>query len=350
MTSSLRDKIHKIVFAFSRRYMLFLVFIFSLGMLHGPSFNVMHNFDTSSHPDSQTYLNLANFNLNESPIRRYRVLVPFAAAGIEAIAGPVFKQLEPDDLKGNFSIKMSFLIINNLLMALFGLFIFRLCYRYSGQILASFLAMAAVLSSRWTAYFAGLPLADSLYLLVAVLLIFAIETRNKKLTVLLIFLGPWSKEAFIFLAPVLFFFAPVNKGKQIVLFLISGLLVFGFRYWVDQHIGASSGESLVKDIEHFKRIPKAIARLFSFHGLYEILSLTGIFIVLFLFPLFEKGFYRNLFRQFPPFYFWFIVSVIFQALLSMELSRFLYMAMPVYGILLSIILAKFGGLKLTTTN
>ena len=56
-----------------------IVFLFCFAVLLGPAYSLFdsYNYDTEANPDIKTYLGLANFDFDQSPIRKYRVIVPF---------------------------------------------------------------------------------------------------------------------------------------------------------------------------------------------------------------------------------------------------------------------------------
>lgn len=311
-------------------------FLFSLAVILGPAYALFDSFhyDPAEHHDLTTYLGLANFDFDQSPIRRYRVIVPMLASGIEWLFGSFFARVEPWYFPGgDFPLGISFLLVNSLIMALAGVFVFRLSRAWEASVPAAALGLIAVLSCRWTAYMAGLPLVDSLYFLIVVLVLYALKTGHKKLLILTIFLGPWAKESFLFIAPLIFLFGPVNRWKQTLYFLLSGLLVFAFRYGYDSLLGLPFTESLQADFSHFGIILRSLQRLFSFHGLYEIFSIVGIWGLLLLLPLFLKTFRQKVKPLFSTEILLFLGIVLLHALLSTELARMFYLAMPVLAVL-----------------
>jgi hypothetical protein len=235
---------------------------------------------------------------------------------------------------------MSFLIVNNLFLALTGVMVFKYVYAHSGQVFASFIGLVSFLTCRWTGFIAGLPLVDSFYILVLSMVLLGFKTRNRQLLIATIFLGPWAKEAFLFIAPIIFFYAPVKKSKQILYFLISGVLVFSSRFLIDYYNNTSGLAALGEDLNHFANFMVSFKRLFSFHGVYEIFSVTGVWIVL-LIPALVFGKLKAYLRSFHGFEWWYIASVVLQALISTEIARMLYLLTPVLAVLWARVVSDF---------
>jgi len=311
----------------------------SYAVIFGAAFAMLseYGYDIQANPDIDTYLKLAGFDFDQSPVRRYRVIVPFLAAGLDFIFGPVFSMVEPYNFPGpDFSLCMSFFMVNSFLMALFGLVIFLLCKACGCSNIGSLIGLLSVLTCRWTAYFAGLPLVDSLYVLIIAVALLGLKTGNSKLLILSIFIGPWAKESFVFIAPLIFLYAPMNRWKQAGWFALSGILVFAFRYYFDvlNHIDAA--ESLQKDVAHFHQILPSLKRLFSFHGLYELFSIFGPWGALFLLLL-KKEVRTALKLQNPVYTIVYLAIVLLHALLSTELARMFYLLAPILAICFAVI-------------
>ena len=186
-----------------------IVFLFCFAVLLGPAYSLFdsYNYDTVANPDIKTYLGLANFDFDQSPIRKYRVIVPFIASGIDFLFHPIFSKFAPNTFPGpDFSLCLSFLLVNCILMSIFGLLVYQLSKAFGCSRNATVVGLLSVLTCRWTMYIAGLPLVDSLYLVIIAMTLLGIKTKNTTLIVVTIFLGPWAKESFLFVAPLIFFF------------------------------------------------------------------------------------------------------------------------------------------------
>jgi len=317
---------------------VFLFFIF-LAVISGFAFGFADVYDHMSNVDIQTYVGLSEFDFDQSPVRRYRVIIPMLAAGIHFVFGSILNLLSPNHFPGDFARIMSFVIVNSVLMACYGVLLFRICIIVIGEskYWPALIGVISVLTCRWTMLISGSALVDSLYLVVLGFLLLGLLKKELWMLVLAIYLGPWAKEAFIFFVPLLIFAERKYYPKLIMHLVISGVIIFSFRYLFDQSIGADFGESLSRDVSHFDVIPMSLKRLFSFHGLYEILSIGGVWNVFILAGLFIKKF-RILLKEKITVIWWLLcVLVLVQALLSFELARMFYLLTP----LLAVIIALF---------
>lgn len=324
----------KSIFLTIRKYkMPILVFVFSIAVVQGISFTMMSNYSESMGPDALIYMEIAKGNFDQNPIQKYRVVVPMMAAGIDVIFGEAFEKIKPWSFEGEFSLFVSFWIINNIIVAFFGLVTFLLCRIYNISLVASILGLLVLLTCRWTAYMAGLPLIDSLFCLVSVLVLLGIKEKRNNLIVFCILIGPWAKESFIFVTPVIFFFSSINKLKQIGWFLLSGLLVFTFRFYFDKYTGTTIGDSLRGDLSHLNNFYDALLRLFSFHGIYEIFSVTGLWIILPCYLMIRniQRFKEHL-KELDWHIYAYLLCVIVQAIVSAELARMFYLGLPVLAV------------------
>jgi hypothetical protein len=311
-----------------------LLFFFFLSMTLGSSFALFSDYiyKEAANPDIDTYLGLSHFDFDQSPIRRYRVIVPFLAAGLHSILHPVLSVIQPNSFPGpDFGMGFCFLVVNNLIMAGAFLLVFKTA-RFKGlSFMFSMLSVLFILSCRWTLYVCGLPLVDSLYFLVLSGVLYAIATQNTAWSYAMIFLGPWAKESFIFIAPLLFFFGPISKIKQVPYWLLSAIVIFTYRYVYDHWVGVPIEESMTRDLAHFGFIGESLQRLFSFHGVYEILSIVGLGGVSFLL-LWNPQIRSEWKKQVRSYEVLYILIIVFHALLSTDLARMFYLTMPVLGI------------------
>ncbi len=313
-----------------------LVFLFCLAVVQGPAFSLMDNYNTTENPDCVTYINLAKLNFNENPIRKYRLIVPLVAGGLNATFGRLFKKMEPSTFPGDFPLSLSFFIINTIIICVSGVFLFRFCEAYNVGKLAALAGLLTMLTCRWTAYYAGLPLVDSLYFLICVITLVAIKEKNTKLTLAAIFVGPFIKEPFIFLVPLIFFFSHLPKGKLILYFVLSGLAVFSFRYGYDYYLGTSVITGIMKDAGHANDLLVNMRKIFTFHGIYDILSNIGFWIFVPLFAIFWVPAYRaSFFKKAEPYCICYLLCVFAQMIISGALERMFYLAMPLISLFIA---------------
>lgn len=313
---------------------LLLIWLFCLAVILGPAYSIFDNYDYNfeTSPDIETYLGLAKLDFDQSPTRRYRVIVPMLARGLNMILSPILNQVKPWTFPGpDFSLGFCFLIINSMLVALFGLLIFLFLRAMKISVFGAIVGLLSILTCRWTAYAAGLPMVDSLYLVVIGLTLYGIFAKKHKFIILAILLGPWAKESFIFIAPLIFFFSDIPKVKQVGWFVLSGILIFGFRYFFDVMNDFPVNEGLVKDISHFEEVTNSLRRLLSFHGFYEVLSIFGVWGLLLL-SLFHSRIRLGVRGRTPLFFWLYLAVVLIHALLSLDLARMLYLGVPILAV------------------
>jgi len=314
------------------------LFIIFLAVISGFAFGFADVYDHMSNVDVQTYVGLSEFEFDQHPVRRYRIIIPMLAAGIHFVFGPILNLLSPNDFPGDFSRIMSFVIVNSVLMAVYAVLVFRICQTVIGdsKYWPAIIGVISVLTCRWTMVIAGSALVDSLYLVVLGFLLLGILKHRLWMLVLAIYLGPWAKEAFIFFVPLLIFVERKYYLKLIIHLIISGIIIFTFRYFFDQAIGADFGESLSRDVSHFDVIPLSLKRLFSFHGLYEVLSIAGVWNIFIAGGLLIRK-YRFLLKE-KLSMLWLVLGilVLVQALLSQELARMFYLMTPLVALVVAL--------------
>ncbi len=328
---------------------LFLIF---LAVISGFAFGFADVYDHMSNVDVQTYVGLSEFDFDQHPVRRYRVIIPMLAAAVHFVFGPILNLLSPNDFPGDFSRIMSFVVINSAVMAIYAVLLFRICTTVLGEskYWPAVIGVISVLTCRWTMLISGSALVDSLYLVVLGFLLLGILRKQVWMMVLAIYLGPWAKEAFIFLVPLLIFANRKYYPKLALHLFLSGVIIFSFRYFFDQTIGAEFGESFSRDVSHFEVIPMSLKRLFSFHGLYEVLSIGGIWNVFIIGGLFLKK-YRILLRENIGVIWWVLAAlVLVQALLSFELARMFYLMTPLLAVVVALFFGAFSRNTIRTNS
>lgn len=256
-----------------------LVFLFCLAAIHGPAFSLMDNYDQTTCVDCQTYMGVARGDFDQSPVRRYRPVVPALAAGVHMVFGRAFNALRPQTFPGDFPLGMSFYLVNCLLMSLAGVMVYRYARSFGLKPLWALAGLLVMLTCRWTPYLAGVPIVDSLYFLLLAAVLVGIQEKKESIVAITILIGPFSKEAFLFVAPVVFIFSHVPRVRQISYFTISGALVFAFRYAYDHYLNVSPTTGIEADVEILGYMGETIRRLFSFHGIYDVFSNISLWIV-----------------------------------------------------------------------
>lgn len=269
------DKLKKILL---HEYVL--VFLFCLAAIHGPAFSLMDNYDQTTCVDCQTYMGVARGDFDQSPVRRYRPVVPALAAGVHLLFGKAFNALRPQTFPGDFPLGMSFYLVNCLLMSLAGVMVYRYSRSFGLRPVWALGGLLVMLTCRWTPYLAGVPIVDSLYFLVLTAMLVGIQEKNEGIIAATILIGPFSKEAFLFVAPVIFIFSHVSRWRQIIYFAISGILVFSFRYAYDHYLHVAPTAGIEADVEILGYMGETIRRLFSFHGMYDVFSNVSLWVIL----------------------------------------------------------------------
>lgn len=324
------------------------IFFMAWAIVIGPAYNSYLDFDIYSCPDPTTYINMANGNFKDQSLtRRYRVIIPFMAKAASIPFEYVYKKIWPHRPNEHWPIRMGFLIINSLVVALCGLVIFEVCRAYEASYFSSLIAMIAILTSRWANYIAATPLTDSLYLFCIVITLLGIKTKSHWLQALAIFIGPFSKEAFIFIAPLLFFLGSIPKIKQLVLFLAAGLLIAGERMWIDYLASSPSINSIQNDLAYLHNIKDSFVRIASLRGIGELFTVVGFFsFIIVIGFLGGRKAYTPWTKYIDAACIGLIVSVIFQSLISIEVSRMLFFGAPVWAVSISLILDKHPWFKI----
>jgi hypothetical protein len=314
-----------------------LVFFFCWAVISGPAIATLFAFDLSQSPDCSSYLGIAHFDFDQSPVRRFRVIVPFIAAGLNYVFGGVFNKLAPTYFVGDFGIPFSFFLVNSLLISYFGLLIYKFCKAYQTGTYAALLGVLVMLTCRYTAYIAGLPLVDSLFCVVVAMSLLGIKERNTPMLVSAMFLGPFAKESFIFIAPLIFFFSHIPKTRTVFYLLVSGILVFSYRYIYELYAPPTYVSGLEADWVHYHNLIDELPNLLSFKGMYKLVSNPWLWLAI---PataaMSGKSYFRTMKLQLDKCLFWFMVSVMVQVLLSGSFERMFYISMPFWSLLVAL--------------
>ncbi len=309
------------------------IFIFSFFVLWNLGFHTMIYFPMDLSPDIQNYLAMAQLDFDQSPVRRYRIIIPMLAYVLNTLLGGVFDLFHPWSFDQDFSLCFSFLMINTLIMSWVNCLLYNLCRHFQLSSLISLIVVVAICCSRWSAEISGLPLVDSLYFACLVMAIYGLVIKNWTYVIASIWLGPWAKEAYIFMAPVILLFADSQRWRCMIHLVLSGLLVFAFRFSYDSYLGHNIFLSIREDLSSVSSIQLSLKRLFSFHGLYDIFSILGFWLFI---PFFAAIRYFTefvkIFESYRSLFIVYISSVILQALLSSDISRMFYLSMPVLAI------------------
>jgi uncharacterized membrane protein YjjB (DUF3815 family) len=318
------------------------LFLMALSIVIGPGYNMYLHYDFSHTIDTKTYLAIAGGDFKDQSLtRRYRVIVPFIAEAVSYPISLVYKKLWPQRPQDQWPLRLAFYIVNSILVAITGVVIFYACRAYNATVLSAFIGMMAILCSRWTNYTVGLPMTDSLYMLIIALTIYGIKTRNNAIQLFCIFVGPFAKESFIFIAPIIFFLGSIPKWKQLIYFLVAGAMVFGLRYWIDMQAGSNTASSLQNDIAHTENWMETFQRIFAVRGLGELFTIMGTFTFMMLAGfLGGKAERKSWMKELDWACGLLLISLIVHAVLSIEVSRMLYFGSVLWAIVLALVLDR----------
>ena len=297
------------------------------------------HFDFSHAPDTRSYLRMAAGRFDSVRVtHRYRVLVPTAAAVVAVPIAKVYGHVWPQRPAGLWPLRFAFYLVNCLLLAAAGACWFNASRLAGAAPEAAALGMLALLTSRWAEYAAGLPLTDSLYILVFGLGYYAIRRGPAGswalITVLLI--GLLAKESFIFLVPWLFWFGRKTLAwpKQLAALAVGAIVLFAVHQLVDSYLGAPATQSIANALEHFENITYSVQRAASPKGVGELLSIFGLFTLIIPFAFLLQIRRENVAEPFYASLGWaeisFLGVVAIHMVLSGDLGRMGYLGAPAF--------------------
>jgi hypothetical protein len=265
----------------ARRWLL--PWALALGLLLNAAYPTYRHYDFSHSLDTRSYLRLASGRFDSVRVtRRYRLLVPLAAG---ALARPLASLPAPGNgpprPAGEWPLRLAFYLINCTLLGAAGACFYRGARLAGANAGAAALALAAVLSSRWAGYAAGLPLTDSLYLLIFGLGYYASRRGPGAgwAVALALLLGPLAKESFVFLLPWLAWFGRRALGwcGQALGLGLGLTALAAVHFWVDSAAGTTASASVTNALAHVENLPYSLQKAFSLKGMAELFSIFGLF-------------------------------------------------------------------------
>ena len=253
-----------------------------LGALLNLAYPMYVHYDFSHSLDTRSYLHLAAGRADSVNItRRYRVLVPAAAAVVARPVAAIYGKIWPQRPAGEWPRRFAFFLVNCLLLSAASATWWRAARLAGAGAGAAGVALLAVLSSRWAEYAAGLPLTDSLYLLVFGLSYYAARRGPGAgwAVALALVVGPLAKESFVFLLPWLAWFGRRALGwrGQAAALALGVALLLAVHYWVDKAAGAAPATSVTNALAHFENLTYSLRKAFSLKGAAELFSTFGLF-------------------------------------------------------------------------
>ncbi len=311
------------------RIIFWLCFILIAGM----GMSTFFDYNMATAVDQVSYMKMAHFDFDTSLHRRYRFVIPMLAAGINLLIQKPAQLINPNWLTGDFTMRFSFYLVNLTIASFWCALIYRYCRAYNMGRAGALAGLLAVATSRWTLMNVGSPHTDILFCLAVICMLYGIKTRSNRYLMLAIIIGPFSKESFLFAAPVLFF-SHMPKWKTVLYLLLVGLVVFATRYFIDQTTSRPMIDSIAQDTNLLRFIPDQFTRLKTFSYWLELYATFGLWWLL---PLMQKIKLKKMpatgayLRQ--PYVIVFLLTSAFQIILNGEFSRMMYMLMPVYAII-----------------
>ncbi len=305
-----------------------------LSLLVGSSYNTYLAYDRFENADTETYVNIARLNFKgQSLVRRYRILVPVAAAVVAKPIGLFYYKLFTEKRQGaDWPLLTGFFIVNCLVMATAGLFIYLICLHYRISMVAILVGlMAFTVGGRWQSFNAGHPNTDSLCVLVTAMLVYALLKQRAWLLVVAILLGPFSKESFAFFIPMILWFAKGSlRWKAIAMLALAYAIHIYFRHWVDAQDAENLHASVQADMEHLENIRVTALKLLSVKGWGELFTTYGLFSFIYLAAFFYRSIRKQISRHCNLFNLLFAGILLVHAFLSSETSRMLYIGSALF--------------------
>jgi len=330
-----------------RRWLLpWLVAVAALANLAYPMY--VH-FDFSHSPDTRSYLRMAAGRFDSAKVtHRYRVLVPAVAAAVNVPIAKAYARVWPQRPAGWWPLRFSFYLVNCLILAGAAACWFNAA-RWAGAAAApSLLAVLAVFTSRWAAYASGLPLTDSLYLLVFGLAYYGAKRGRGAGWAIgaALLLGPLAKESFFILLPWLCWFGrPALAWRKQALLLTVGLLALaGVHHVVDSTINAAASASLSNALEHSDNLLISLRRAASPKGVGELLSVFGLFTFVIPAAIWAER-RQNTSARWHSSFGWaealLVLIVLVHMALSGDIGRMGYLASPLFCVALALIFSRY---------
>ncbi|MGI4875676.1 MAG: hypothetical protein ACRYFX_31350 [Janthinobacterium lividum] len=317
-----------------------------LGLLFNLAFPMYRHYDFSHSLDTRDYLRLATGRYDSLNVtRRYRVLVPLAARALAQPLGGLRAPTGAARLSDEWPSRLAFYLLNCLLLSAAGALWFRAARLAGAGNGVAAVALAAILSSRWAAYAAGLPLTDSLYYLVFALSYYAYRRGVGAgwAVALALLLGPLAKESFVFLLPWLAWYGrrALGWGGQAAALAAGLAALLAVHYFVDKAAGALPAATVTNALSHVGNLVYSLRRGASVKGLGELFSVFGLFTLPVLWALRGPAGRRALAPVLGGPEATFLAVVVAHMLLSGDLARMGYLFAPVFTVGLALAFAHF---------
>lgn len=230
-------------------------------------------------------------------------------------------------------------------MALFGTFVYAYLKLYRLHLVAIVIGLVAVMSCRWTAYFAAIPMVDSLYCLSIVMTLYAIKTQRAGILLWTILLGMMAKEAYAFLLPVVLIYSPIARWRMLFYLVVVVLFFAGYHYLYDHYLGIEPRNLVHRYARFIGDVKTHIRQLFGFLGANKIFSNAGIWIVVPIGGALYLKNYRAILSQKMDRSLLFIFIALSAQVLIGTIERQLYLMMPMFALIIAITIDSFISVK-----
>jgi hypothetical protein len=311
----------------------FWVVLLCAALLAGPAYNTFLHYDFSHTPDCLSYAQMARGNFDVIVTHKYRIVVPLLARAVNMPLEGVYRVIWSHRNFDEARLRFAFFLVNLTLMSLTGLVLFRTCQAYGLGTVAAAVGVAGLLSSRWANYAASLPMVDSFHWLCVSLVFLAIKTKSGRMLALAILMGPLSKESFVFIVPATLLFGNLRLTTQVVLYALSASVVLAVHFFIDLSFPMAGVGSVQNSFNHLGNIADSLKRIFSPGGIGEVFSLLGLFNVFWLLAVFQAHGTKVWQTIDKPLIF-LLASALFQALISTSIVRMLFVAAPLWAVVL----------------
>jgi hypothetical protein len=258
------------------------ILAFIISILFGSSYQQFRHFDTTDPRgmnDSVSYINMSQGEYDVIPVHKYRFAIPYLAGIIDNLILSFNPNL---DNKNNISIRLSFYIINFIILTFSAYLLYLILEFYKFNTLTSLIGLSIFLSSRVVVYSAATPLIESYYIL-SLTSIFYLMIRHKvfRLAIVLPILTI-SKETilpFLFLPLTL----AVFRNKIYYISIVLSILVFVFaRKYIDLNSNVNIFEQLsfIEVIsQHVESLKNKVFKLFTFKGVFDFIHGFSLFLI-----------------------------------------------------------------------
>ena len=308
----------------------FLVVFIILGFNYSVSFQQFIHFDWADPRglgDSASYLAMSNGDSDIASIHRYRIIIPFLADCVRHVIQPLI----PADLLHMID-AFSFYLVNYLITSLAGLLLYFFLVELKFKPERSLLGVFIFLGSRITILSTGAPIADSVYYLAIIVILYCCLTQR---SILLSVLNPLlilTKETTV---PFLFlpFFVKTMNRKLIFLSLSVSFIVL---FWVRNSVTAVLPNAAKTDdpilvtikshlLSGMENLSQSYLSLAGWHGVFSPFSVFWVIAFFGAWLEFKK---IDTYYQIPHFLLWIIPITFGFTVLSSNVGRMLHSLYP----------------------